>query len=119
MVKNRNFFGIQLVFLLESLQEYGENREKMKKSEIEMDNIYETVQDLDNKAQVNFKFKKENFVKTCKKSILFLRKNLAETEIKKNKSVKIERQYRKLVLPEKSSFSKIDRKKHLILPDLG
>ena len=51
---------------MDSLQEYGQNREKkMKKSEIEMENIYETVddfavyetvQDLQPKPQVNFKF---------------------------------------------------------------
>ena len=49
---------------------------KMKNPEIEMDNIYEsvsdfavyeTVQDPDPKAQVNFKFLKKFLDKTCEK----------------------------------------------------
>ena len=65
---------------MESLQEYGQNREKMNKSKIEMENICETVGDF--------------LDKNCEKSILFLTKNLAEGEIKKGQKSKkkIERQ---------------------------
>jgi len=56
----------------------------MKKTEIEMENnIYETVQDLDPKAQVNFKVFKFLLDITCEKSILFLTKNKKQTKVSK------------------------------------
>ena len=65
----------------------------MKKTEIEMENnIYETVQDLDPKAQVNFKVFKFLLDITCEKSILFLTKNKKQTKVSKQKD-SIEHQY--------------------------